>query len=147
MAGNNNSVLLLHFDEDVTVAVANDANGGVAKTIAWVGGDPAFVPPVVKVSRIFSDHSKYRNFFIDDPVAKIYFECVMKQTTGKTRARLFDITAGARVADSDVETTSSSFVRVRSAPIVIVKDHEYQRRMGTNPTDAGEVLGSQILGV
>ena len=62
-------------------------------------------------------------------------------------ARLFDLTAGAPVSDSQVQTTSGSFVRVRSAAIVIDKDHDFQREMGVNDTDAGEIVWSQIIGV
>lgn len=148
MAGNDaNTILLLHFDTDPAVDLINDAVGGDLKTLTWVNGDPAVVTEIVNVSSNMTTYSRYRNFFIDDPVPDIYFEVFMRQTSGKVTASLYDVTDGITVEGSQVQSTSATFERVRSGPIVLQKDHEYQREMGVNETDAGEIIFSQILGV
>ena len=65
-----------------------------------------------------------------------YFEAVMFSDASdfQVKAQLYDITAGAAVAGSEITTTSTLPVRVRSGGIVLVNGHEYKIQLrSTNP--------------
>jgi hypothetical protein len=71
-----------------------------------------------------------------------YFEAVMKATTGTVYARLWDKTDSAVVADSQVDTASGTFVRVRGgSPMTLTDSHEYQAEVGKTGANAGGIVG------
>lgn len=81
------------------------------------------------------------------PTLSWYLEADMRATTGTARARLWDVTAGAAVASSDITTTSTTFTQVRSSAVTLTDAHEYRIQYGTFPGDNGETRGATLIGI
>ena len=82
--------------------------------------------------------------------SSIFFEAYIRQTTNKAYARLFDVDVGGAVGSSTVNTTSGSFVRLRSSALTeqsggLVDGNEYIAQFGRSGSDAGEALGAKII--
>ena len=75
----------------------------------------------------------------------IGLEVFMRQTTGTAEARLFDNTADAAVASSQISTTSATNVRVRSGALGMVDGNEYEAQFGTLSADEGKVKGAKMV--
>lgn len=60
-----------------------------------------------------------------------YFEAFFRATGGTVRARLYNVTDGAAVADSEVTTADAAFNRQRSADILgnLIDGKEYQTQV------------------
>jgi hypothetical protein len=76
-----------------------------------------------------------------------YFEATMRRQAGTAQAKLYDITAGADVANSEITTVSGTMTRVRSAAITLVDGHEYEVMFGATSVDEGRGLGASIIGI
>lgn len=81
------------------------------------------------------------------PAPTWYLEATMRATSGTARARLFDLTDTAEVADSPVTTASATHDRVRSSAITLTDAHEYEAQFGTTGADSGEARGANLIGV
>lgn len=79
------------------------------------------------------------------PDRAIVFEASIRATAGTARARLFDVTAAAAVANSEVTTTSSSMTRLRSAAITLVDGNEYRMQTGKAVGSTGFYLAGHNL--
>ena len=77
----------------------------------------------------------------------IYFEAYLRATTGTVYADLYDETGSASVSGSQVSTTSSSFVLVRSSALTLTLNNTYRPRFGIVGTDAGQHLGAVALAI
>lgn len=71
----------------------------------------------------------------------IYLEAWLRRATGTARADLYDVTAAAQVASSEVTTTSATYVSERSAALTLVDGHVYRKRVGvaTDTTETGNI--------
>ena len=77
-----------------------------------------------------------------------YYEVYMLATAGTVYARLYDITAAAVVADSEVSTASATYVRVRTASVLTLVDtHEYVAQVGavTGSGDDGTIRSARVF--
>ncbi len=81
------------------------------------------------------------------PLPTWYIETTMRATSGTARARLYDLTDAAEVADSAITTASATHARVRSAAIALTDAHEYEAQFGTTAGDSGEARGADLIGV
>jgi len=70
-------------------------------------------------------------FTEDNWSATFYLEVHARATSGTLKARLYNLTDSTPVADSEVSTTSSTFVRLRSAAVSLVDGKEYAVQFGT----------------
>lgn len=77
----------------------------------------------------------------------VYFEVYMRATLGIIYADLYDVTIGRSVPNSEVWTTSSSFVRVRTGKLFLTKNNEYRARAAASSGNAGEILGAVVLAI
>ena len=74
----------------------------------------------------------------------IFLEAVMRATSGTARIRLFNITDG--VEEAVIQTTSTSFVRVRSAAITLpASTKEYRVEAGFSPSSTTTVEGARVI--
>ncbi len=74
------------------------------------------------------------------------FLAYLRASAGTGYSRLYDVTAGAAVAGSEVTTTSELFSLVESGTIRLYDGHEYrtQRYVLDANVDAGEILGAGV---
>jgi len=77
----------------------------------------------------------------------IFFEVYMRAITGTVYASMYDETSDVAVADSEVSTSSSSFVLVRSPALTLTTDRDYRMRFGVESGDHGKGLGGAALGI
>jgi hypothetical protein len=88
-----------------------------------------------KISRgIAYGNSPYtQSFYYDssrfDGTVNIYFEVTMMTSAGTGYARLYNNTDGAAVANSEITTTSTSMVRVRSSALTLTSGKEYTMQL------------------
>ncbi len=83
-----------------------------------------------------------------NPASAWYFEAFLLAASGDTaRARLYDITADAAVANSEVTTTNTAVTRVRSSAITLVDGHDYKAQFGSTLADTGYTHGADLVGV
>lgn len=78
-----------------------------------------------------------------------YFEATFRSLAGgaTSRAKLYDLTAAADVADSEVTSTSATISRQRSAALTLVDGHEYETRFGSGGGFSAVGRGARLLGV
>lgn len=75
-----------------------------------------------------------------------HLEATFRATSGTVYVRLFDETAAAAVAGSQISTSSSTVVRQRSASaITLVNGNEYRIQVGVDGGAAGAILGASVL--
>jgi len=74
-----------------------------------------------------------------------YLEVYLRATSGTVLARLYDRTAGAVVASSEVNTASTSFVRLRSAALTLVNGSEYEVQFGAAGSGAGAFRSAKVI--
>ena len=74
-----------------------------------------------------------------------HVEATYRATTGTVRIRLFDLTAGAEVASSEVSTSSSTLARARSSAMTLVDGHEYRLQVGVDTGAAGAIVGASVV--
>ena len=74
------------------------------------------------------------------------FLAYLRATTGTGYARLYDLTAGAAVAGSEVSTTESLLTLIQSGSIILVDGHEYQPQGYRKDldVDAGGIKGAGV---
>lgn len=77
--------------------------------------------------------------------AAFYHEAYMKATSGTVYARIYDVTAAAEVASSEISTAETSSTRLRSLAITLTDTHVYMLQTGT--TGAGEIKGGQLIAI
>lgn len=132
------SPLPLGAGDEGTATVSGDLNSATAaaahvlwKEVALLGGatthtftDTAYATRERSIARL--DMAVY------DPDPTLYLEAVVKAPAGETVfLRLWDRTAGAPVAGSELSTTSTSFSLVRSAGFTLPGASEYQYQFQT----------------
>lgn len=83
----------------------------------------------------------------DQGVQQWFFEAFLKAVSGTVKARLFDATDGAEVLNSVVSTTSTSYVRARSVPLILVDGHEYCGQFGTQDGSTGRGIGFRVINI
>lgn len=78
-----------------------------------------------------------------------YFEATFRSLAGGaiSRAKLYDLTAAADVADSALMSTSATISRQRSAALTLVDGHEYEARFGSGGGFSAAGRGARLLGV
>jgi hypothetical protein len=76
-----------------------------------------------------------------------YFETTMYAPVGTARAKLYDLTAAADVANSEITTGSVTKTRVRSAAITLVDGHAYEARFGALPAATCAATGACLVGL
>lgn len=81
------------------------------------------------------------------PTPTWHLEATMRATSGTARARLFDLTDTAEVADSPITTASATHDRVRSSAITLTDAHEYEAQFGTTAADSAEARGAGLIGI
>jgi hypothetical protein len=80
--------------------------------------------------------------------AVIYkLETTFRATTGEVGVRLFDVTAGAEVAGSEVLTSATALARYRSGAVTLVDGNEYRIQVGVDVGAAGAIVGASVLGL
>ena len=68
------------------------------------------------------------------------FEVHMLATAGTVNGRMWDRTASAAVAGSELSTTSASLVRLRSGGLTLIDAHEYEAQFALSAGSTGDVL-------
>lgn len=78
-----------------------------------------------------------------------YFEATFRSLAGGaiSRAKLYDLTAAADVADSELMSTSATISRQRSVALTLVNGHEYEARFGSGGGISAAGRGARLLGV
>jgi len=71
-----------------------------------------------------------------------YFESTMKIVSSSAKARLYDETDTAAVADSTVESVSSSYERKRSVALTLTDGNEYRAQLMNGD---GSYLGAKLF--
>lgn len=78
----------------------------------------------------------------------LFFEVYIKATAGTVCARLESLTDGSVVSGSEITTTSTVYVRLRSPTLTtLVNGHEYVAALGKAGADSGECKGAKVLGI
>ena len=104
----------------------------------WVDASPAIVYTTLSQRRIY----------LDDQWGDIVeFEVNMRAVSGTAYARVVEAGTLLPVSGSEVQTSSATFVRVRSGnfKINLVDGNEYQVQFGTAVGDSGEALTADML--
>lgn len=73
-----------------------------------------------------------------------YHEARMVASSGTVHARVYDNTAAAAVASSELSSAAASRTRLRSAALTLIDGHEYEGQVGAGAADAGEVTSKVI---
>lgn len=73
------------------------------------------------------------------------FQVCMYQTTGTVYMRLYDTTAAAAVADSQIDTTSATEVIVESGPLSLTDGHVYRAQSGVVSGDGGAFYSARVI--
>jgi hypothetical protein len=68
-------------------------------------------------------------------------------TGGDVAVRLFDLTAAAAVANSEIVTDVATHDRYRSGPITLVDGNEYRMQTGVDVAETGQLLAFSLLGL
>lgn len=71
------------------------------------------------------------------------FAVTMRASAGTARAKLYDETDTADVANSEITTASATMVRVASGSITLVEGNEYRAQFGTLAGDDGHAVHAQ----
>ena len=74
-------------------------------------------------------------------------ETSFRATSGEVGVRLFDVTAAAAVANSEVTKTSTTLARHRTSALTLVDGHEYRMQVGIASGAAGAIVGAAIVGL
>ncbi|MDP2930293.1 MAG: hypothetical protein Q8N56_01645, partial [bacterium] len=76
-----------------------------------------------------------------------YYEVYMRATTGTVYARLYNETDSTAVSGSVLSTTSTSFVRLRTATLTstLIDGKTYRAQFGKVGADTGETLGGKLV--
>ena len=77
--------------------------------------------------------------------AVFYLEVYLRATSGTAGARLYNITDSSIVDDSTVQTTNSSFQRLRSNALTLTDSKVYRVQFGTPAIGGGEALGAKLI--
>ena len=77
----------------------------------------------------------------------IYFEVYLRATSGTVYADLYDKTVGRQVPSSQVSTSSTDYVLVRSAAITLDLNSTFRPRFARLGTDTGDGLGAVALAI
>ncbi len=74
-----------------------------------------------------------------------YAEAMVKATAGTARMRIWNETDGAAVADSEITTTSATFVRLRSAAATLTDGKDFRIQFGALAADGGEAYAGVLI--
>jgi len=74
-----------------------------------------------------------------------FLEASFRATAGTANVRLFNLTADAAVASSNITSTSSTLGRVRSSALTLVNTNEYQVQVGTSSSGTGAITGAKLI--
>lgn len=74
-----------------------------------------------------------------------YYEAFYRATTGTAHTRLYDLTAAAPVADSDLSRTGTTHDLERSIALTLTNGNKYRAQFGKQGADAGAALGGEIV--
>lgn len=75
----------------------------------------------------------------------VVLQVTMRAAVGEAHARLWDKTAAAAVASSDLSTTSSTSVRLRTGALTLVDGNEYQVQLGSLGSDDGRAAKADLM--
>ena len=76
----------------------------------------------------------------------VYYEASLRATLGTAYSRLYNLTDGEVVADSEISTTVTSGIdRVRSSALTLVNGKEYVAQFGRIAGDTGVFTGSRLI--
>ena len=78
---------------------------------------------------------------------ELKLESSFRATSGNVGVRLFDVTAAAAVAASEITKTSTSLARHRTASLAMIDGHEYRMQVGVGSGAAGAIVGASIIGL
>lgn len=66
-------------------------------------------------------------------------------SSGTAYAELYDITAAAAIAGSEVSTTNTTLTILRSAAITLVAGHQYEIQAMITPSGTGGIQGTRVV--
>lgn len=83
----------------------------------------------------------------DTPDASFFFEAILAAPSGGTaRARLFNITTGTEVANSEVTTSNANSTRLRSAVLTLASGpNDYRAEYGGVSGDTHTVFAADVV--
>ena len=64
---------------------------------------------------------------------------------GTAKARIYNVTDAAAVAGSEVTTTSTTYVRLRSGAVTLANTKEYQVQFGADGSDGGFFRSAKLV--
>lgn len=79
-----------------------------------------------------------------------WFEAKFRASAGTSYARVFDLTTSAAIANSELSTTSTTFVRLRTAVALSLTDgDEYVAQVGATAFggDVGDIRAAKLIGI
>jgi hypothetical protein len=74
-----------------------------------------------------------------------FFEVYMRATIGTVYARVFDITDGLPVVNSELSTMLGVFQRIRSVELLLTDTHEYKLQVGKLAAHSGEIISGRLI--
>ena len=74
-----------------------------------------------------------------------YLEVFLQALSGTALARLYNQTDGVAVTNSELSTTSGSFVRLRSSALTLVDGKVYNVQFGSEDSNSGAFRGAKIV--
>lgn len=77
---------------------------------------------------------------------QFFFEAFFRSSSGTARARLVN-QVGAAVSGSEVSTTSSTAVRLRSGALTLTNGDEYFAQFGTDSGSSGAFVLARVIGI
>ena len=80
-----------------------------------------------------------------DGTVNVYFEATMMTDAGTGYARLYNNTDGAEVANSEITTTSTSMVRVRSSALTLSSGKEYTMQLKGESTNTTYITSAVLI--
>ena len=97
----------------------------------------------------YTSTGKFFLFTSNEWAATIVYklETSFRATSGEVGVRLFDVTAAAAVANSEVTKTSTTLARHRTSALTLVDGHEYRMQVGIASGAAGAIVGAAIVGL
>lgn len=75
----------------------------------------------------------------------VQFQAFMRSGTGRIHGRLYDVTAGAPVAGSEISTVSTTLGVVTSRTVTLTIGREYRAQFGQIGGENGEVVGAHLV--
>lgn len=138
-----------------SLSLGRTLTAAVVTSAATMSRGLSFGRTLSAISTVVARLTRHRSFGLPflytaanwDAATSFYLEVYMRASLGTVRARLYNDTDAAPVANSEVTTTSTIYVRLRSILVALTDGKTYSVQFGSEGSDAGAFRGARLIAV